>query len=283
MPASQHPLLYVRLPGVLFLVVLFFAPRAIAQEEGPVTFTTEELADGAALLATNTGPAPVSVRFEWKLKNTILVEGDEVAVVPAGGAGVPVARLRTKRPRKPASWSFASYATFGDVTDEEYDEPHAYLLPFGAGESYELSQGYDGAFSHRGEYALDFAMPVGTVVTAIRGGVVTDVVERYRRRCPERRCAEYNNYVRVYHDDGTFATYEHLTHEGADVEVGQEIAAGDPIGRSGNTGWTRGPHLHLSVYLPGFRERRTVPVIFWTGEGEEAQRLVEGEVYARRS
>ena len=57
-----------------------------------------------------------------------------------------------------------------------------------------------------------------------------------------------DNYIVVLHGDGTAALYGHLTHDGADVNVGDVVRQGAVLGRTGNTGNTGNiPHLHFSV------------------------------------
>jgi murein DD-endopeptidase MepM/ murein hydrolase activator NlpD len=43
------------------------------------------------------------------------------------------------------------------------------------------------------------------------------------------------------------AVYAHLAQDGADVRLGEHVRRGQRIGRSGNTGFSGGPHLHFVV------------------------------------
>ena len=55
--------------------------------------------------------------------------------------------------------------------------------PFAAGESYPISQAFNGDVTHMGtdsQYAVDIVMPVGTPVLAARDGTVMDVEEDFR-------------------------------------------------------------------------------------------------------
>ena len=122
-----------------------------------------------------------------------------------------------------------------------------YILPFAAGTSYFVSQANCSTGGHHGvyKYGYDFAMPVGTQVTAARAGIV----EAIRTQFKNGQSGEgQSNWVKIRHADGTLAAYSHLTERGALVKVGDQVVAGEPIGLSGNTGNTGGlPHLHLHI------------------------------------
>ena len=73
--------------------------------------------------------------------------------------------------------------------------------------------------------------------------------------CPDGN-TNCTNLITIIHEDGTVAVYSHLTNGGVLVKSGDQVVAGDTIGKSGNTGATSGlPHLHFSVHpcnqLPG--------------------------------
>lgn len=55
----------------------------------------------------------------------------------------------------------------------------------------------------------------------------------------------YGNAIHVRHKDGTTTFYAHLS--GINVKPGQQIKAGQSIGRMGHTGRAFGTHLHFEV------------------------------------
>ena len=57
------------------------------------------------------------------------------------------------------------------------------------------------------------------------------------------------NFIRILHDDGSMALYGHLAVDGVQVQLGQQVAQGEYIGRSGNTGYSTAPHLHFVVQV----------------------------------
>jgi len=59
----------------------------------------------------------------------------------------------------------------------------------------------------------------------------------------------FGNYVRIQHADGYETGYGHLQY--IDVSNGQSVQAGTLIGRSGSTGVSTGPHLHLLMHQNG--------------------------------
>jgi murein DD-endopeptidase MepM/ murein hydrolase activator NlpD len=129
--------------------------------------------------------------------------------------------------------------------------PYLYALPFNAGESHRCIQGFHGSFSHfaDSEFAVDFEMAEGTTVRAARDGVVVAYNDKASGHGSDSSWwgRRHANWVVVRHDDGTLGEYWHLMTGGVVARVGQRVARGDVIGRSGFTGYTTGPHLHFAI------------------------------------
>ena len=97
-----------------------------------------------------------------------------------------------------------------------------------------LAGGKTGSANHGG---VDWAVPAGTKVAAMGGGEVIEVQATDK--------GGFGKYVKVRHPDGTVSTYAHL--DSVDVKVGDPVSAGAIIARSGSTGNSTGPHLHVEV------------------------------------
>lgn len=141
------------------------------------------------------------------------------------------------------------------------DKNYQYLLPFPPDRSHRLIQGNNSSFTHNSpgsRYAFDFEMDEGSVVTAIRGGVVGFIRDNSSESGTDEEFMQKGNQISVCHDDGTVAIYAHLQQQGSLVEIGEEVFAGQAIGLSGNTGFSTTPHLHL-VLMKG---AESIPIQF---------------------
>jgi murein DD-endopeptidase MepM/ murein hydrolase activator NlpD len=201
--------------------------------------------DAITIRAENRNPAPVYLRAEFtELENLTSTPARPVLVVGAESSA-DVATLRRKRPDGGSRYAFTWRHRIGDPA-AVHDDAARYRIPFGGDAPRRVVQGPDGAFSHRGEIAYDFAMPVGTPVLAAREGRVAEVVDWFTEGGKRADLRDQANFVSVLHADGTFGRYIHLR-KGAAVKPGQRIAAGELVGYSGDTGYSAQSHLHFDV------------------------------------
>ena len=174
--------------------------------------------------------------------------------------------------------SYVSFkANFGDPNDQPDDS--LYVLPYPIGKRYKIIQGFGGKFSHNLKssfHAIDFNTQIGDTITAARSGKVFLVKEDSQEHCRTRACANKGNKILILHADGTIANYVHLDFEGALVEVGDFVKAGQVLGISGMTGFTTTPHLHFVVHKAW---GESVPVYF---EGIGKKQLKQDKFYKRK-
>ena len=150
-------------------------------------------------------------------------------------------------------------ATVGRI-NAQYDNAYLYALPYARGESYRLTQGFNGGHTHKDQsaYALDFKMDEGTRIHAMREGIVVALEEKQTEHGNSPAFAEKSNHIIIQHDDGTMAMYGHLQPNGVKVRLGQKVYKHAFIGLSGNTGYSSGPHLH--VHISALKDLKAGPV-----------------------
>jgi murein DD-endopeptidase MepM/ murein hydrolase activator NlpD len=167
----------------------------------------------------------------------------------AAGEVVVLAELQQIDPEQRYRRELYFHARFGDP--EARPAPYVYGLPYPHGLTFTVLQGFHGAFSHRGsnEYAVDFNCPVATPVVAARPGrvVAFNASAQGSGTTPEFLDDKRTNFVLVLHDDGTIGEYMHLAPSGVRVKAGQRVERRQPLGLSGNTGFSSTPHLHFQV------------------------------------
>lgn len=208
-----------------------------------------EIKKGYEILANNEEYCPVSVKVSFTLKNMSSSKGNyKIFVVPARTKDFLISELTYIKKGK-YGYSYETKFSHGGFLKPSYESDYVYDLPFKKGKMFKVSQGYFGGRTHQKERALDFSMPIGTDVYAAREGTVVKVVDSNVKTCYRKECAKFNNVIIVYHEDGTFASYTHIDTSSAKVKVGEKVVKGQVIAKSGNIGWSSGPHLHFEVYF----------------------------------
>ncbi|MGQ4388309.1 M23 family metallopeptidase [Streptomyces sp. SAS_270] len=111
--------------------------------------------------------------------------------------------------------------------------------------------------THSGQ---DFAVATGTQVVAAHGGTV---VKAGGNGAGDG--SAYGNAIVIRHGNGTYSQYAHLSR--IDVRVGQVVATGQHIARSGSTGNSSGPHLHFEIRTTANFGSAVDPVAFLRSKG----------------
>ena len=260
-------------------LLLFFTCLSYSQNN--VKIYKEKFQEGFKYYVDNLAYCPISIKFKFSLKNMRNKNPKDIYVVEARKKKQLITTLVVKNKRKRYSYKSNYEWNYGNFDKNEYDKDYAYFLPFKESNSFLIYQGYNGEFSHQNEYALDFLMPIGTPITAVRDGIVVKVIEKNNKNCGQKSCEKYNNLIKIYHSDGTFAEYAHIKKNGSEVKVGDRVKVGNVIGYSGNVGFSTGPHLHLVIFQQKLNNRRTLQTKFKINKGNQLKYLKEGKEYVR--
>lgn len=120
------------------------------------------------------------------------------------------------------------------LIDPENDKKFVFPTPARA-----VPTSHYGPRRRRFHYGLDLALPTGEPIYAAFDGVVR--FSKYNK--------SYGHLVVIRHDNGLETYYAHLSKR--HVVPGMHVKAGEVIGLCGNTGRSRGAHLHFEIRYKG--------------------------------
>lgn len=120
-------------------------------------------------------------------------------------------------------------------------------------------------------YGMDFTADIGTPVYATGDGVITRA---------DSKASGFGRHIRIDHGYDYLTIYAHLN--GYNVKVGQKVKRGEIIGFVGNSGRSRGPHLHYEVHR---NNKKFNPVNYYYGElsPEEFSKIIDLASQANQS
>jgi len=261
---------YLRWSGLLVLIT-WLATSAAAASCRNDWVCIDALSQGSEieLRARNLGDYPITYTVRVNARNLQPSGPTTVTRTLAPRQTEKIMTLNAKTEIEEADYNYTFDWTVGD-RNAIHDDDHLYALPYANGRSYRILQGYGSKFSHKGleEFAIDVDMPIGTAVHAARAGTVARVQQAHSKGCWEPGCGAYANFVVILHSDGTTGEYYHLQQHGVLVATGDNVAQGQLIAYSGNTGHTTMPHLHFAVYrATDWGNTQSIAVRFQSADG----------------
>jgi murein DD-endopeptidase MepM/ murein hydrolase activator NlpD len=176
--------------------------------------------------------------------------------------------------------TIAHFNSFGDLNKKVIINKIS--LPFPKKRKYKINQGYNGKYSHNiddySRFSIDFNLKTNDTICAADDGIVVGVISDYKYGGDDERLKQHANFITLYHPhSGLFTQYVHLRYKGSLVALDDSVIMGQPIGISGETGFTDGEHLHFSALIPvdAHHSLNSVKTAFI--EGYEGENLAKGD------
>lgn len=241
-------------------------PAAIGEAPAPIArVRLQSIGDQWQARIDNTLSGPVQI--ELRAAPGVHVDGLPLQSLVQGTGSLVVGHLAAPADGRALDLRLQAVPGRPDARAEDV----AYRLPFEA-THLRVDQAPQGRFSHDDEEnrdAIDFALPEATLVMAAREGTVMQVQDGFRGNGLDReRDGNRANFIRILHSDGSMAMYAHLQAGGMRVRPGQAVQAGQPIGLSGNSGYSTAPHLHFVVQINRGMGLRSVPARLFAAQGQ---------------
>jgi murein DD-endopeptidase MepM/ murein hydrolase activator NlpD len=244
-----------------FLIALLalFASTLAGANGYPLSVQTVQDSDGIwSVIAHNAGSAPVYISVA--LKNKINVKlggmstgGQTKALEPGAKETLIVAVADV--PNEKMSFEYETKWVFGRGSPRG-DHVGLYRPPFPGDLTFEtVNDVTEPTRTERTRNSISILMPEGTPVIAARSGYVMDEAGR-----PDditvgsvpyyESIGKLGKYVRIIHDDGTWAEYRNLQDGSVTVVAGQHVEAGTQIAKSGGAAGLARPSMQFAVLKP---------------------------------
>ena len=260
------------LQAMLCLLLSLLVAQCFAAQEGyPFEVITQRAGSFHRVVARNDGPAPITAKIALDSDTAASDRTWPVTITVAPGQEIPLGKIFAARPGQEYSFRTSYSWRMGEISAPK-SSGVSYRLPFADGLSFPIAQAFGGPQATHTTldsfYAVDFTMPEGTLIVAARAGTVIEVKSHYREGRLDPALAAKANGVLIAHDDGTLGRYAHFMAGPPLVRPGQRVQSGSPIGYSGNTGYSGGPHLHFAVSrvvvrADGNLDEESLPVTFY--------------------
>jgi len=189
---------------------------------------------GSLFIVAQNDSIPQSLKIElqtYKLKRGPVIETIEIPLITKKAMKLDI---------KADHWDTTVYNPYVDTVQEFPLELHftdtTYASPVPHTKVVTSRYGWRRGRAHNG---IDIDLVTGDTVVSILDGIV-----RFAKYANG-----YGNTIVVRHYNGMESTYAHLSHIG--VKANDTIARGQYIGKGGNTGNSRGSHLHLELSYRG--------------------------------
>lgn len=266
---------------MLFTIVLLFALN-ISQSQTIKSYKTIEN-DSIFYHFSNPFLVPLAFNFSPvdSLKNTIKLK--EFIIIQPNDTIIKVLEIPISIIKDTSKIDVKKYinfkGSFGDPTVAQHNTNYLYSLPYSKNKRHKIIQSFNGKFSHNlphSKYAIDFNLQVGDTITAAREGLVFFIKEDSKKHGKTKAFTKFANKILIFHEDGTYADYSHIDFNGALVNIGDKVKAGEPIAISGLTGFTTTPHLHFVVFEAN---GISTPIFFKKYKGEK---LKKNKYYKRK-
>jgi murein DD-endopeptidase MepM/ murein hydrolase activator NlpD len=165
-------------------------------------------------------------------------------------------------------WITGAYAECTFDEPPELQPPAGFHLPIECGVTTTIAQGNGGAFSHSGAayFAFDFSVGLNTPLVAMADGIVIHTFAETMPGDPcydggDAGCFAFGNLVVLLHGDGSTSLYKHLN--AVWTLDGEFVPQGTPVGLSGSTGYSTGPHAHvMRMEDCGMAQCESIPLEF---------------------
>jgi hypothetical protein len=230
------------------ILLAFFVVTGVSAQ---ITIETELDKDRNVLFyAINPTKIPYSVVMNFsQLQNMTTTGGGNVTAIASPGRS-KVATLKPTLAGQGTNYRYSYSFAKGNVYGKTKIDP-VYLIPVPEGthvkailnnniaETLKKKEGYE---TYVG---ISFIFDKPTSIVAPRKGVIAEMRMDYMTDKENLNFSADENYIEIYHEDGTITKLMVLKSGSAKVEVGDQVLPGQVLAESGGDNYQSGPHVRM--------------------------------------
>lgn len=236
----------------LFLFIIFFSNQVAFSQ---ITMETEYTDDGnIELYATNIDRVPYTVLIDVTAHNNLLPIGASGLVIARPGRS-KVTTLKRRTEGQSTSISYTYSFIKGDYFGKSRSEP-VYLIPLPKGtmatgiRMTHIQNRLQPKEENTDYVGISFTFDLPTEILAPRKGVVSAIsMVQY----DEQQNLDFDrseNYIELFHEDGSLTKIMVLRPGSEKVKVGQEVFPGEVLAESAGEEYNSGLHVRLVNMKP---------------------------------
>ncbi|GMQ28732.1 M23 family metallopeptidase [Algoriphagus confluentis] len=223
---------------------------------GQIEMESERDNDGiVTLYAINRTSIPHTVLINFsQLQNMTTPGGGDVTALASPGRS-RVATLKPTLSGQGTNYRYSYSYVRGNLFAKSKTKP-LYLIPVEAGQEVVATQMNpladrltDG--EKTGSYVgVSFSFSNPTMIVAPRKGIVSDMKMDYEGNKENLSFNRAENFIELYHEDGTFTKISVLKAGTSRVKEGDLVFPGDILAQSGGENYSSGPHVRMINLRP---------------------------------
>ncbi|PSL03007.1 peptidoglycan DD-metalloendopeptidase family protein [Cecembia rubra] len=268
------------------LLFLFFLGYSTVFAQ--VKLESEQDKDGnVTIYANNTEVIPYTLVVDFStLMNLTSSGGRTVFAVVNPGRSI-VARLKKTNANQGSSYNYSTKLYKGSYLDKSKEEPF-YLIPVQEGQKVRMQpmthveNVYKKESENTSYVGTAFYLEESTTICAPRKGIVSDMKMDTQQTGTNLSFNASDNFIEIYHDDGTFTKLIVLESGSEKVKIGDIVYPGQALASSSGEKYSSGKHVRMvqSRLNKVDREIRQelIPVKLFDGEKEVSSKQAVSEL-----
>ncbi|WP_297337480.1 hypothetical protein [Algoriphagus sp.] len=229
------------------LVLIFISLHSFAQ----IQVESERDNEGNVIItATNTSSIPYTLQFDFSNLQNLTPVGGSSPIGIANPGTSRVATLKRVSSSQSTNFSFRYAYIKGNIYGKRTKEP-IYLIPLPAGTQVRgvsmthIENRLQPDEQNDAHVGVSFFMPEELTILAPRKGYISDMKMDYTAGKNDLDFSRSENFIEIYHQDGTLTQLKVLKANSQLVKIGQEVFPGDPLAVSAGENYQNGRHIRV--------------------------------------